>query len=461
MGKRMIRKLAEFTEGLSVESLDPGVVEKAKLCVLDAIACAFAGAEAGLPEMLCNITRSLDAEGGRAVLWGRGIRANPLFAAMHNSVLVHNMIHDDTNESCRGHLGNLVVPSLLGLAETTGATGAQVLPAIVAGYEVAGRIAGPAAPFSVARGFRGTSTYGAFGVAAAAGKVLGLDVQRLGHAIASAASLALGVMEPFNTGSQEWRLQNAMVVMGGMMAALAAREGLKGSASALEGDAGFLNAFCGREARQDVEKAWEDSIATLGSEFEISRAFFKPFSGCGYNQVACMIAIQLAKEHGIAPGRVEEIRVRVSPDNRDYPGVAYPGPFDTADEALLSKPFAIGAAVVLRDLQTGTYRDHLNDPEILRVARCVTLAADEGLGALDTEVRITTTDGDAFEADLGSVDLGAFFPARDAVIGKFRLLAGERLEEERIAEIIGRVLGLEDIRRIGELTELLEGGLKP
>jgi 2-methylcitrate dehydratase PrpD len=455
MGKQMIRKLAEFTEGLTVEGLDAVVVEKAKLCVLDAIACAFAGAETGLPEMLWNVTRSLGGEGAGAVLWGRGMRANPVFAAAHNSVLVHNMIHDDTNESCRGHLGNLVVPTVLALAETTGATGARVLPAIVAGYEVAGRIARPAVPFSVGRGFRGTSTYGAFGVAAATGKVLGLNTEGLGHAIASAASLAMGVMEPFNTGSQEWRLQNAMAVTGGMMAAMTAREGLRSSASALEGDAGFLNAFCGREVRQDIEKAWEDSIATLGSEFEISRAFFKPFAGCGYNQVACMIAVRLARKHDIDPRRVEEIRVRVSPENRDYPGVAYQGPFGTVDEALLSKPFAIGAAVVFRDLQAGTYRDRLNDPEILRVARSVRIIADESLGALDTSIRIATTHGDVFEGDLGSIDLSEFFPSRERMIEKFNFLARERLDAKRIAGIVDRVFDLERVLRVQDLTELL------
>jgi 2-methylcitrate dehydratase PrpD len=453
----MIEKLTEFTEALRVEDLDPGVVEKVKLCVLDAIACAFSGAETGLPEMLYNITRSLGEPGGKATVWGRGIRANPFFAAMHNSVLVHNMIHDDTNESCRGHLGNLVVSSVLALAEAEGAGGPDVLSAIVAGYEVAGRIAQPAAPFSVGRGFRGTSTYGAYGVAAAAGKLLGLETEQLGHAIASAASFAMGVMEPFNRGSQEWRLQNGMVVVGGMMAATMAREGMKGSGSALEGDAGFLNAFGGQDARKTVEEAWAESVSTLGQEFEITRTFFKPFSGCGYNQVACMIATKLVKENNIDSGRVEQIRVKVSADNKDYPGVGYRGPFGTADEALLSKPFALGAAVVHKDLQVNSYRDHLNDPEILRIARCVELIADDGLGALDTEIRITTNEGDAFEADLGNIDLAAFFPVREQMVDKFRFLAGERLHPARIDGIIDRVLDLERLSRIEDLTRLLAG----
>lgn len=455
MGTPMIQRLAEFTEGLTVGHLDPAVLEKAKLCVLDAIASAFAGADSGVPEMLYRVTRSLGGDGGGATVWGRGIRANPCLAAMHNAVLVHNMIHDDTNESCRGHLGNLVVSSVIALAETSGSGGAEVLPAIVAGYEVAGRIARPAAAYSVERGFRGTATYGAYGVAAAAGRVLSLRTEELSHAIACAASCALGVMEPFNTGSQEWRFQNGMVVLGGMMAAMTAREGLKGSASALEGDAGFLAAFCGREARQAIERAWEDSMPTLGKEYEISRAFFKPFSGCGYNQIACAITLKLVMEHDIDPARVEKIRVKVSPDNKDYPGVDFHGPFETADEALLSKPFAVGAAVVHRDLQVGTYRDHLNDPKILRIARSVELVADEALGALDTEVRISMKGGETFEGNLGSIDLGEFFPARDRMIEKFRFLTGQRLAPSKTDEVIDRVLNLEKLNRMEDLTVLL------
>lgn len=457
MGTQIIEELAAFTEGLTLADLDSGVLEKAKLCVLDAIACAFAGAETGLPEMIHNIACSTGDPGGRATVWYRGTKANPFLAAMHNSILVHNMIHDDTNESCRGHLGNLVVPSVLALAENFGATGAEVLPAIVAGYEVAGRIAGPAAPFSVHRGFRGTSTYGSFGVAAASGKVLGLKAEGLGHAISAAASCALGLMEPFNTGLEEWRLQNGMVVIGGMMAALTAREGMKGAGSALGGGAGFLNAFCGRETRNDIEKAWEGSLSSLGTDFEINRTFFKPYSGCGYNQVACMMTIKLVRENDIDPARVKEIVVRVSPDNKDYPGVDYHGPFHTPDEALLSKPFAIGAAVVHRDLQVGTYREHLNDSEVLRIAGSVSLIAEENLGALDTEIQILTDDGGDYRGDLTRIDLGEFFPARDGMVEKFRTLTSERLGKRRIADIVDRVFALEKLSRIEELTRLLTG----
>ena len=64
-------------------------------------------------------------------------------------------------------------------------------------------------------------------------------------------------------------------------------------------------ALCNVAARQEIEKAWADSLPTLGKEFEINRAFFKPFSGCGYNQVATMIMLKLVKEHDIQPGQVE------------------------------------------------------------------------------------------------------------------------------------------------------------
>jgi 2-methylcitrate dehydratase PrpD len=116
------------------------------------------------------------------------------------------MIHDDMNSRAAA-IGNLRFPRL-GLSEVFGSSGKDVLAAIVAGYEVVGRIAAPAVAHSVERGFRGTSTYGPFGVAAAAGRLLGFDGEKLAHAISCAASFS-GAGGAVRSGLHGWRLQNA------------------------------------------------------------------------------------------------------------------------------------------------------------------------------------------------------------------------------------------------------------
>lgn len=452
MASRFIPVLAEFFAGLTLEDLGEDVRERAKVCVLDAIACAFAGHETEPVRILDGIVRRFTGPNDQATVWVQGYKTNFLFAAAANCVRVHNMIHDDTNPSTRGHAGNLIVPTVLAVAEAWQRPCREILPAIVAGYEAMGRIAAPAVPHSVARGFRSTANYGPFGVAAAFGKMLGLGAQQLSQAIACAASFSLGLLEPFNVGSMEWRFQNVMALLGGAMAALTAREGLKAAETALEGDAGFLAAFCGREVRDEIVAAWAKEIRTLGKPYDISNTFFKAYSTCGYNQIGCNIALQMIEKHNLTPDRIQEIVVRVSPDNLAYPGVGTNGPFETPDDALLSKPFMLGAAVVTRDLQVETYQRRLQDPEILRIAKMVRMEADASMNSMDTEIRFVTRDGEVFRGDLKDADFSAFLLTRESAVRKFHKMADRIIGSRRVDEIARLVFSLDELPDITELT---------
>lgn len=455
MERAFVATLADFFARLSLDDLTDTLRERAKVCVLDAIASAYTGDQTEPVRMMTAITRRFATPSEQATVWGQGYRTNYLFAAVANGMQIHSMIHDDTNQSTRGHAGNLIVSSVLAAAEAGQRPCRDILPAIVIGYEAMGRIAAPAVAYSVARGFRPTANYGPFGVAAAFGKMFGLTAEQLAHAIAAAASFSMGLLEPFNVGSMEWRFQNSMVILAGAMAALSARQGLKAARTALDGDAGFVAAFCGREAQEEVTAAWMREAASLGTEYDILRTIFKPYSTCGYNQIGCNIALRLIARHDITPERVKEIVVRVSPDNKAYPGVEYHGPFATADAALLSAPFMLGAAVVTRDLQVDTYQHRLNDPEILRVAKLVRMEADASMSSMDTEIRFVTRDGQVCAGDSSTADLSAFMLNRDAAVRKFHRLADKRLGAERINDLADLVFRLDELQDITELTSTL------
>jgi 2-methylcitrate dehydratase PrpD len=455
MESELIPALAEFSAEIDLDRLPPRVVDRAKTCIIDAVACAFAGYQTGICQML---QRALPmAEGGsqQATNWVEGTRAGYFFAAVHNCLLVHNMIHDDMNESCRGHIGNLVVPTTLAMSEVFGSSGKDVLAAIVAGYEVVGRIAAPAVAHSVERGFRGTSTYGPFGVAAAAGRLLGFESEKLAHAISCAASFSSGLVEPFDRGSMEWRLQNGMALMGGIVAALTAGAGFKSSTSVVTGDSGFLKAFCGSDAIGEIRQSWADSLKTLGEVYEVEKTYFKPFATCGYNQIACDVTLKLVERHGITADQVERIEVKVSPDNKSYPGVAHGGPFASTDEALLSKPFTIAAAVVFGDLQVETYGQGLRNPDLLRIARSTSLEAVEGYSALQTEIRIVTRDGKTHTGDASMADLGRFLPNHESMKAKLEMMAGALISRSRQDRILEEISSLEKRKDASALVGLL------
>lgn len=455
MQKTFIPILADFCEGLTLKDLPEDVVERAKVTILDAIASAYACHQTEPVRITTDVARQFVSNHNQATVWVKGYKTNYIFAAVNNSMLIHNMIHDDTNQSHRGHAGNLIVSTVLAIAEARQKSGADILPAIVMGYEAMGRIAAPAVAYSVGRGFRSTANYGPFGVATAAGKILGLSAEELSQAISCAASYAMGLLEPFNVGSMEWRFQNSVVIMGGVMAALYAQQGLKSAQTALQGDAGLFSAFCGKDVKDDIFSALMEESTTLGKEYDISRTIYKPYSTCAYNQIGCNIALNIIEKHSITPDMLKEIVVKVSPDNKEYPGVEYHGPFETIDWALLSKPFMLGAAVITKDLQVETYLNRLNDPEILEIAGMVRLVADKNFGALDTEIQFITKDGQVFKGDLNMVNLADLMLVRDSVIKKFHGLAEQFIDSSKIDEIADMVFNLEKLNNISELTQKL------
>jgi len=458
MQKTFISILADFFANLKIEDLKEDVIERAKVCILDTIAVAYAGHETEPAAIISDVVKRFETPNDQATVWVRGVKTNYIFAAVNNCMFAHSMIHDDQNLSTKGHAGNLIVPTALAVAEARQRPCSEILPAIAIGYEAMGRIGAPAIDYSIERGFRSTSNYGPFGVAAAAGKIMDLDAEKMSNALLCAASYCMGLLEPFNVGSMEWRFQNSLVIMGGCMAALTAEKGLRAAKTALEGDAGFISAFCGRDVRDKIIEAWMQQSESLGKEYDITKTLFKPYATCGYNQMGCSIALNVIENNSITPEMVKEIIIRVSPDNKAYPGVDYHGPFDTTDAALMSKQFMVGAAVITRDLQVDTYLDRLHDPEIQRIAKLVRIEADEKMSSMDTEITFITKDNQAFKGDLGSANFASFMLNRDTVIQKFRSLARRYISSAKMDQISDAVFHLEKLKSVSELTTLLTKG---
>lgn len=113
-----------------------------------------------------------------------------LNTAWANCVLVHSALQDDWQASVPnlGHMGSIIIPTAFAVAEMENKTGAELITAIVAAYEVAARIASHSGPKIVSRGFRGSPIFGTFASATAAGKLLGLNKKELKNAIGCAAS---------------------------------------------------------------------------------------------------------------------------------------------------------------------------------------------------------------------------------------------------------------------------------
>src|SRR5699024_8458854 len=130
------------------------------------------------------------------------------------------------------------------VGEMTGASGRDVLAAIVAGIEVCCRIGNALDPTEhYARGFHPTATAGTFGAAAAAGRLYGLSADRMVSAFGVAGSQAAGSLQFLMNGAWNKRYQVGAAGMNGVIAATLAKSGFHGSDEALEGRHGFLKGY--------------------------------------------------------------------------------------------------------------------------------------------------------------------------------------------------------------------------
>jgi 2-methylcitrate dehydratase PrpD len=169
-------ELSEFSAGLTVDKIPAEVLSRARLLILDLVGNIIRGHETESTPALLSAIEALDLARGRSGVFGTPNTYTPAGAALLQGVLAHSLDFDDTHAAGTLHPGAPVIPAALAAAQMTNASGATTLAAIVAGYEVVCRVAlALPAGEHYKQGFHPTATCGAFGAAAAAARVFGLD----------------------------------------------------------------------------------------------------------------------------------------------------------------------------------------------------------------------------------------------------------------------------------------------
>jgi 2-methylcitrate dehydratase PrpD len=298
----LTRAFAEFAATLRHGSLPAAVEERARCLVLDLAGNMLRGrhdAESSAP--LLAAARAMGLAAGNAVVFGEASRWTPAGAALLNGAFAHSLDFDDTHAAGSLHPGAPVIPAAIAAAEIVGAAGADLIAAIVAGYEVTNRLAlALPAGEHYDRGYHPTATCGAFGAAAAAARVLGLEAARTCDAFGIALSQAAGSLQFLENGAWTKRFQVGWAAMAGLSAALLAREGFRGAAKALEGKAGFLRAYA-------PSPRPERALQALGAEWELMRTAVKPYPSCRYGHAGVDAALLLRAEHGLRAEEIEAV----------------------------------------------------------------------------------------------------------------------------------------------------------
>ncbi|MGE0487020.1 MAG: MmgE/PrpD family protein [Gammaproteobacteria bacterium] len=199
----------------------------------------------------------------------------PADAAFVNASYGHGFEYDDAHGPSASHPGSCVIPAALAIGEALDATLAEVITAMVAGYEVYARIGVLAAPDLLKRGFHPHAVLSNFGAAAVAARLRGLDAEATLHALAIALSHASGTTEYSSTGGSIKRLHAGIGTRNGMLAADMAAAGITGPRAFLGGNKGFFRTFLQRGAGDDAPAAF-----ALERPFEVGTAWLKAYCAC-------------------------------------------------------------------------------------------------------------------------------------------------------------------------------------
>ena len=342
------RTFARFVTALEFDALPHEVVDKIKASVLHAMVTAIVGADTGHGKASVELAKAEESLPSGATILVDGTRATRCGAAFANSKLMHATNQSDSYRMLI-HPGPCNIPAALASAEmgagggneggggTIKPSGQDFLTALVAGYEVEARIAGDFIPSTQARGFRSSPVYGTLGAAVTTGKLLRLTEDQMVTALALACTFTGGTTEGASSGGQEMLFHEPNATRNGIMAALLARENVRGSETALEGNAGFYTAFTGNN-RGDLTYSFlgpnETDISTvtegLGSRWEVMHVTPKIYQTAGYNCPVIDLMTQIRSSHEIVPDTIDSITIDMNWLETLYPSPEFPNPQRTS-----------------------------------------------------------------------------------------------------------------------------------
>ena len=241
----------------------------------------------------------------QASVLGRTEKVDMASAALVNGIASHTFDFDDTHLKTIIHPAGPVASSALALAQHTGASGRELLDALVLGIDVSCRVGNAMYPDHYDRGWHITGSTGTLGAAAACARLLKLDTQQTAMALGIAASQPIGMREQFGTMTKPFHPGGA--ARAGLMSALLASQGFTASPKALEAPRGMMQTI-------STKNTWREITDQLGQHFEIALNSFKPFA-CGIvihpSIDACAQLRALFEKGGIALSQVERIELKV------------------------------------------------------------------------------------------------------------------------------------------------------
>ena len=430
------KALAEFASALQYKDLPSATMQKAKCLLLDGIGCLLAGTKAGPALSASSFINALECRSPQATIYIGKRSGTVRDAAFVNAMGLYSIGLNDIHKASISHPGACVIPVVLALSEWKKIAGGEMIAAMAAGYEVMARVGRSVIPSHRERGFHATGTFGTFGAATAAARLLAYDAAQTANTLGIAGSQAAGLFEFHRDGTLTMIFHAARAAQNGVEAAMLSAEGLTGPTTVLEGSRGFCRA---------TSNAFNEAVLThdLGRSYELDATSFRPYYGCSSTIPGTgAISNVMQMLEGCTAESISGVVVRCNPvvahDNADQNPTTLLG-------ARLSMPFNLSLVLAQGHVHVADVtEEHLHDPRIRANLNKVRLEADAAMPRFGSSVTVKLKDGRIAESTVRESlgDPGTPL-AWDAVVEKFQLLTRGVIQASAVASIGNTVQNIE------------------
>ena len=447
-------RLIEFWQSPRAQRIPERVIERAKLCLIDALGCGLFGASQPFGRIVSQVVLA-DESRGPCTLFGSASTVAPAQAALANGTSTHGFELDDLISRALIHPGTVIVPAVLAAAEASDARAEDVLRGIVCGYETMTRLSLAIGTEPSHRGFHKTAVVGPVAAAIAAGVVMRLTSEQIASAAGLACSAASGIKAyaAGGGGGMVKGTHGGRPAEAGVRMAMLAQAGFTGPHAAIEGRYGLLEVFGGATA--DASHLSRG----LGEEWALDEVWIKVFPVCGWIQGVMELLTAL---RGPAPLPLDRVRsVRVATSAFAVKNNANPAPADTM-EAQYSIPYcaAVGLTADPRDpgeFEPKAFRDAGRRAFAQRVELSVDAESESVFPRqFGTRIQLQLEDGSVKHAStLNPYGTAANPCSADEVIGKFRRHASSSPAAENADAAVAAIMSIDASTRTRAITKLL------
>jgi len=440
---KVTERLARYVLETSYPSFPKEVVHQGKRCFLDLLGVALGGAKQPLSKILVKMVKDFGGQ-PQATILGHGLKTNVMNAALVNGAMAHALDYDDTHSGSLGHPSAPLIPAVLAVAEWKGLSGKSALEAFILGFEVETRIGLGMGMKHYDRGWHATSTFGRFGAAVAAGKLLGLSLEEMKIALGLAGTQAAGVRLVFGTMTKPFH--PGKCAFDGVLSAILAQRGFTCAPNIIEGKKGYWEVL-------GDDSNLEPMVKDLGKKYEVLKNTFKPYAACLLTHPTIDAVIEMRNKYNLKPEDVEAISCDVGKFCLDSAGQVEPktglaGKFSTYYCAALALAEGVAGENMFTDKK-------VQDPQMVALRKKVKAKVVPGYKDTEAKVTITAKGGKKYSAYVDTPKGDPRNPPTDEELeNKFRSLAPFVLPQPRVDRLVETIWSLEKLGNVRQLIRL-------